>query len=84
MKTITADIAMLPVSGTYLMDVENAVKAVNIIKPKIAIPMHFNPNLSHHYKIYPGVGIKEDAIKFINGIDGICKPILLPCSPADY
>ena len=81
MKTITADIAMLPISGTYLMDVENAVKAVNIIKPKIAIPMHFNPNLSHHYKIFPGVGTKEDAIKFVNAIDNICLPIILPNTP---
>jgi len=36
------DIALLPVSGTYVMDVNEAVEAVKIIKPKIVIPMHIN------------------------------------------
>jgi len=35
------DIALLPVSGTYVMTVEEAVQAVKMIKPKIAIPMHY-------------------------------------------
>ena len=35
------DIALLPVSGTYVMDVNEAVEAVKIIKPKIAVPMHY-------------------------------------------
>ena len=78
MKNIKADIVMLPVSGTYLMDVENAILAIHIIKPKIAIPMHFDPNLTHYYKIFPGVGVKQDAIKFINAIDGICHSTLMP------
>ena len=54
------------------------------INPKIAIPMHYDPHLSRHWKIFPGVGTKEDAIKFINGIDGICQPVLLPCFPEGY
>jgi len=32
--------AMLPIGGTYTMDVEEAVQAAIAIKPKIAIPMH--------------------------------------------
>ena len=35
------DIALLPVSGTYVMDVNEAVEVVKIIKPKIAVPMHW-------------------------------------------
>jgi L-ascorbate metabolism protein UlaG (beta-lactamase superfamily) len=35
------DIALLPIGGTFTMDIEQAVKAVNIIKPKIVIPMHY-------------------------------------------
>jgi len=35
------DIALLPVGGTYTMDAEQAVEAAELIKPKIAIPMHY-------------------------------------------
>lgn len=35
------DIAMLPVSGTYVMTSDEAVEAVKIINPKIVIPMHY-------------------------------------------
>jgi len=35
------DVALLPVSGTYVMTAEEAAKAANIIKPKLAIPMHY-------------------------------------------
>lgn len=36
------DIAMLPIGGHFTMGVREAVKAVELIKPKIAIPMHYN------------------------------------------
>jgi L-ascorbate metabolism protein UlaG (beta-lactamase superfamily) len=35
------DVAFLPISGTYVMTVEEAVKAAELIAPKLAIPMHF-------------------------------------------
>lgn len=35
------DIALLPVSGTYVMTAKEAVEAVRIIAPKLAIPMHY-------------------------------------------
>lgn len=42
MKNITnIDVALLPVSGTYVMTAEEAAKAAEIIKPKIAVPMHY-------------------------------------------
>jgi L-ascorbate metabolism protein UlaG (beta-lactamase superfamily) len=41
MKDILADIALLPVSGTYVMTADQAVEAALMIKPKIAIPMHY-------------------------------------------
>lgn len=48
------DIALLPVSGTYVMTAEEAVEAVKIINPKIAVPMHYGDT----------VGTEEDAQKF--------------------
>lgn len=41
MKDIKADIVLLPIGGTYTMDAKEAVRAVEAIKPKIAIPMHW-------------------------------------------
>jgi L-ascorbate metabolism protein UlaG (beta-lactamase superfamily) len=34
------DIALLPVSGTYVMTAEEAAQAAEVIQPEIAIPMH--------------------------------------------
>jgi len=35
------DVALLPVGGTYTMDPEEAAKAAGILKPRLAIPMHW-------------------------------------------
>lgn len=44
MKDLAAealDVAMLPIGGTYTMDEAEASEAVAMIKPKLAIPMHY-------------------------------------------
>ncbi|MGA3405930.1 MAG: MBL fold metallo-hydrolase [Candidatus Bathyarchaeia archaeon] len=41
MKGMAPDIALLPVSGTYVMTAKEAAEATASIKPKIAIPMHY-------------------------------------------
>jgi L-ascorbate metabolism protein UlaG (beta-lactamase superfamily) len=33
---------LVPIGGTYTMGIENAVQAVLAMKPKIAVPMHYN------------------------------------------
>jgi L-ascorbate metabolism protein UlaG (beta-lactamase superfamily) len=48
------DIALLPVSGTYVMTAEEAASSVDAIRPKIAIPMHYGTI----------VGTEEDVDKF--------------------
>ena len=48
------DIALLPVGGTYTMDAKEAAEAANTIKPKIAVPMHYDSI----------VGSEEDAKRF--------------------
>lgn len=60
MKNYKADIALLPVSGTYVMTAEEAVQAALAIKPKIAVPMHYNSI----------VGTKDDAKRFADGLKG--------------
>jgi len=60
MKTFKVDIALLPVSGTYVMTAEEAIKAALDIKPEIAIPMHYNSI----------VGTEKDAERFAEGLKG--------------
>lgn len=42
MDDIEADIALLPVGGTYTMTADEAAEAANRIKPRVAVPMHYN------------------------------------------
>jgi len=42
MENINVDVAFLPVGGTYTMTPEEAATAVRLIKPKIAVPIHYN------------------------------------------
>jgi L-ascorbate metabolism protein UlaG (beta-lactamase superfamily) len=41
MSNFKTDVAFLPVSGTYVMTVDEAVEAARMIKPALAIPMHY-------------------------------------------
>ena len=36
------DVAILPIGGTYTMDCVDAIRAIKTMKPKYAIPMHYN------------------------------------------
>ena len=54
MSDLKPDIALVPVSGTYVMTAQEAAKAVEKIKPKIAIPMHYGVI----------VGSEKDAYEF--------------------
>jgi len=67
MKNFKVDIALLPVSGTYVMTAEEAIKAALDIKPKIAIPMHYASI----------VGSKGDAKKFADGLKGKIEVVIL-------
>ena len=41
MKGLKPDVALLPVSGTYVMTPDEAAEATRMIQPKLAIPMHY-------------------------------------------
>ena len=47
-------VALLPVGGTYTMNVEEAAKAVKMINPEIVFPMHYGEM----------VGSKKNGLKF--------------------
>jgi len=67
MKNFRVDIALLPVSGTYVMTAEEAVRAALDIRPKIAIPMHYGSI----------VGSKDDADRFAEGLKGKIEVVIL-------
>lgn len=41
MADIRCDVALLPVGGTYTMDAKQAAQALEMLRPKIAIPIHW-------------------------------------------
>ena len=41
MNNIKPDVALLPVSGTYVMTVSEALEATKILQPKLVVPMHY-------------------------------------------
>ncbi|MBS3079816.1 MBL fold metallo-hydrolase [Candidatus Pacearchaeota archaeon] len=57
MINIVADIILLPVGGKFAMNSEEALKAVDVIKPNFAIPMHWGSV----------AGTLADAERFVNG-----------------
>lgn len=68
MHEIEADVAFLPVSGTYVMTAEEASQAVKAIKPKLAaIPMHYGAI----------VGSDEDAQQFKKALEGQIEVVVL-------
>ena len=55
MENLQADIALLPVSGTYVMTAEEAADAARRIAPRVAIPMHYGAGVA---------GTRADAERF--------------------
>jgi len=48
MSKIKADVALVPVGGKYTMTVSEAAQAVNIFRPKVAVPMHWGDIIGSH------------------------------------
>ena len=51
---VRCDTALVPIGGTFTMDAKKAAELINVIKPKVAIPVHYGDL----------VGSKEDADVF--------------------
>jgi L-ascorbate metabolism protein UlaG (beta-lactamase superfamily) len=55
------DVALLPVSGTYVMDAQEAAEAVKKIRPTHVVPMHWGSI----------VGSRADAERFAQLVAGL-------------
>ena len=65
------DIAILPMGGHFTMDVQEATKAVELIRPKVAIPMH--------YKSFPVIQVEpEEFQKSVDALGGPAKAVVVP------
>lgn len=58
-RKVKCDVAFVPVGGTYTMTATEAAELINEIKPKIAVPIHYESI----------VGTRQDAIDFKNRLD---------------
>lgn len=67
MKKVKCDIALLPVSGTYVMTADEAAEAAKVLKPKLAIPMHWGSI----------IGIKAEAERFKELVGKTCEVQIL-------
>lgn len=41
LKEENVDVAFLPIGGNFVMDVEDAIRAVSMISPRKVVPMHY-------------------------------------------
>lgn len=63
MKNLTdIDVAMLPIGGTYTMDVKEATQAANVINADVTVPMHYRRLL--------GGKAKDAEEEFKSGVKG--------------
>ena len=67
MQGYSADVAFLPVGGTYTMTAQEAISASKLIKPKVAVPVHFADV----------VGTADDAQAFVRGLDKSIKGVVM-------
>jgi L-ascorbate metabolism protein UlaG (beta-lactamase superfamily) len=69
MDNFQVDIALLPVSGKYVMTADEAVQAAQKIKPQVAIPMHYGAGVA---------GTIKDAKRFRDLLLGKIEVVILP------
>lgn len=67
MRHIEADVAFLPVGGTYTMTAAEAANAANLIQPSLAVPIHFGSV----------VGSQGDAQGFVHSLQPQIKGRIL-------
>ena len=63
------DVALLPIGGYYTMDIEDAARAVKMIRPRVAIPMHYNtfPRIEADPEVFASlVGEMFTAVKILS------------------
>lgn len=73
LDSVRADVALVPVGGTYTMDVPEAAGLVKVIQPQLAVPMH--------YGFFEGAGRPSDGDDFKAAAEPVKVDVLQPLSP---
>ncbi|MFN2545326.1 MAG: MBL fold metallo-hydrolase [Actinomycetota bacterium] len=73
LESVRADVAFVPIGGTYTMDIREAAGFVKVLQPQLAVPMH--------YGFFPGVGKASDGEDFRAAADPIKVEVLTPENP---
>ncbi|ABL78890.1 metal-dependent hydrolase [Thermofilum pendens] len=68
------DVALLPIGGHFTMGVVEALKAVELLRPRLAIPMHYNT--------FPE--IRADPEKFKELVEATTRTKVVVLKPGDY
>ena len=71
LSDVRADVAFLPIGGTYTMEADEAAGLAKAIAPQIAVPMHYGFV----------VGSPSDAERFAKEADPIVVQTLTPTNP---
>ncbi len=67
LEALKIDLALLPIGGCYVMDIPDALRAVELIRPRRVIPMHFNT--------FPG--IEAEPADFLEALPGFVEGTIL-------
>ncbi|MBE9390670.1 metal-dependent hydrolase [Fervidicoccus fontis] len=67
------DLAFLPIGGHFTMGIKEAVKAVQLIKPKMVVPMHYNTFEE----------IKADPLAFKSLVESLTKTKVIVVNPGE-
>jgi L-ascorbate metabolism protein UlaG (beta-lactamase superfamily) len=67
MAEMACDVALLPVSGTYVMTADEAVAAARDLQPRVVVPMHYGAGVA---------GTEADALRFRDQWEG--QVVILP------
>jgi L-ascorbate metabolism protein UlaG (beta-lactamase superfamily) len=71
LDALSVDVAMVPIGGTYTMDVPEAAGLVKSIRPQLAVPMHYGFV----------VGSPTDGKKFAAAADPVKVELMTPTNP---
>jgi L-ascorbate metabolism protein UlaG (beta-lactamase superfamily) len=69
-RRFAIDVALLPIGDNYTMGIDDAVAAVEMLKPKVTIPMHFNT--------YPAITADPDEFTSKLAAKGYRSHVLAP------
>jgi len=68
-----ADAALLPIGDVYTMGPDDALRAAQIIAPKLVVPMHYNT--------FPA--LRQDAEAFCRRVEAFCDARAVPLRPGE-